>query len=53
VLGLEKELQVMMKLDSPYIVKFYEVFYDQSYIHMVTEYQKTGDMMSIMKKEPL
>ena len=48
VFALEEELQVMMKLDSPYIVKFYEVYYDKTYIHMVTEYQSKGDVTTTM-----
>lgn len=39
---IEQELEVMLKVDSPYIVSFYEVYYDTKYIHVVMENVNVG-----------
>ena len=49
---LERELTALKKLDSPYVAKFYEVYYDKDYINIVTEYIDGGDILSLMLKYP-
>jgi serine/threonine protein kinase len=49
---LERELSSLKKLDSPYVAKFYEVYYDFDYINIVTEFIDGGDILSIMLQEP-
>lgn len=34
---LESELHILLEVDHPYIVKFYEVFLDHKYVHLVME----------------
>ena len=41
---LERELQVLMTVDHPNIVKFYEVFEDSRYIHIVMELCSGGEL---------
>lgn len=43
----------MLKVDSPYVVKFYEVYYDESYLHIVMDFIKSscGDVFEMLQKE--
>ena len=50
--SVEAELETMNRLDSPYIVKFHEVFYDDTYLHIVMEHIDGGDLSNRMKKKP-
>lgn len=34
---LESELKILLQVDHPYIVKFYEAFLDHKYVHLVME----------------
>jgi len=43
---LDAELSVMLQVDSPHIVKFYEVYYDSKYLHIVMENVEGGDLMT-------
>ena len=40
----------MLKVDHPYIVKFYEAFLDHKYVHLVMEYCIGGDLGDKLKK---
>ncbi len=42
----------MIRLDSPYIVKVFEVYYDAKYINIVTENLSGGDTFTRMKRQP-
>ena len=35
---LEQELDILLKVDHPNIVNFYEVYLDHKYVHLVMEY---------------
>ena len=41
---LRRELDVLKTLDHPNIVKFYEIYLDEMYIHFVMEYCSGGDL---------
>jgi serine/threonine protein kinase len=47
---LRTELETLLATDSPYTIKFKEVFYDTRYIHIVTEFVDGGDLHSRLKK---
>ena len=42
---LEAEIHILFSLDHPNIIKLYEVFEDNDYIHLVTEYCAGGELM--------
>lgn len=41
---LRRELEILKALDHPNIVKFYETYMDDMYIHFVMEYCEGGDL---------
>lgn len=41
---LRRELEILKALDHPNIVKFYEIYMDDMYIHFVMEYCEGGDL---------
>lgn len=46
LMSLRRELDCLMILDHPNIIKLYEIFEDAKYVHMVTDLCKGGDMFS-------
>jgi calcium-dependent protein kinase len=46
------EIQTMRKLNHPNIVKFYEVYEDTKYLHLVMEHCEGGDLFDklLLKK---
>ena len=42
----------MYSIDSPYIVKLLEVYYDAKYLHIVMEYANGGDLEGKLEKQP-
>ena len=49
---LRQELTIMVNTDSPHIVKFEEVFYDDKYINIVMEYIEGGEIFQKMQQAP-
>lgn len=48
---LHRELELLRDLDHPNIVKFYEVYQDKCYFHLVMEYCSGGEVMEKFVKE--
>ena len=42
---LEQEIHTLFALDHPNIIKLYEVFEDNNYLHLVTEYCSGGEVL--------
>ena len=47
---LRTELETLLATDSPYTIKFKEVYYDNHYVHIVTEFVDGGDMHNRLNK---
>lgn len=45
---LRRELEILKTLDHPNIVKFYEIFYDEKYIHFIMEHCSGGDLYTFI-----
>ena len=43
---MARELEVIMKLDHPNIVRFYETYQDKKYLHIVMEYCSGGELLN-------
>jgi calcium-dependent protein kinase len=41
---LQRELEILHKLDHPNVIKLYEIYEDNKYIHLVTEVCTGGDL---------
>lgn len=44
VILLRRELDIMSSLDHPNIIKLYEIYEDEQYVHLVMEYCSGGDV---------
>ena len=47
---LNGEIECMKNLDSPYILKIYENYWDEDYVYMLLEYCSGGDLSNYQKK---
>ena len=47
---LEQELNILLSVDHPHIVKFYEAFLDHKYVHLVMEYCNGGELFERLLK---
>jgi calcium-dependent protein kinase len=45
---LEQELLVLMEVDHPNIIKFYEVYADEKYYRIVMEYCQGGELFDYL-----
>jgi serine/threonine protein kinase len=50
--GLEAELDSISTLDSPFVIRFENVFYDKEYLHIVMENVEGGDIANLLKEQP-
>ena len=48
---LHRELEILKTLDHPNIVKFYEVYQDEKFFHLVMEHCSGGDLFERIEKE--
>ena len=46
--ALEQELKILLKVDHPSIVKFFEVYLDHKYVHLVMEYVRGGELYNTL-----
>ena len=42
--GIQEEVDILVKLDHPNIVKYYETYIDEKYIYLVMEYVGGGQL---------
>lgn len=47
---LENELDILMTVDHPNIMQFYEVYQDRKHIHLVNEFCRAGDLFEYILK---
>lgn len=48
ILMLEQELLILMEVDHPNIIKFYEVYADEKYYRLVMEYCEGGELFEYL-----
>ena len=47
-----EEIRILIQLDHPNIVKYYETYEDEKHIYLVMEYLAQGDLESKLKEMP-
>ncbi len=47
--SLQREIEIMRLMDHPWITKLHEVYENEIYIHMVTEYLEGGELFDILQ----
>ena len=50
---LKMEIEIMKTLNHQYIVKLYDIFYDEYYAYLIMEYSHCGDLSKYLKGRPL
>jgi calcium-dependent protein kinase len=48
---LERELEILMSIDHPNIINFYEIYMDDNYFSFVTELCEGSDLFNNLEKE--
>jgi len=48
-LSLQREIEIMRRLDHPRITKLYDVFENETYIHLVLEYLGGGELFQLLQ----
>lgn len=48
--SIEKECDLQIRLDNPYIVKLYDCFVEKNKLYMVMEWVKNGNLYSYLFK---
>ena len=41
---MQRELEILKKMDHPNVIKYYATFYDDKYFHIVMEYCNGGEL---------
>ncbi len=49
LISLEKEIQVMRRIDHPNVIKMYEVYENELYIHLILEYLRGGELFQLIQ----
>ncbi len=47
--SLQREIEIMRRLDHPKIIKLYEVFENETFIHLVLEYLSGGELFQLLQ----
>ena len=47
---LKREIEILKKLNNPYIVKYYEDFFDESNYYLIIEYCNGGNLLENLRK---
>jgi calcium-dependent protein kinase len=48
---LNKEIQILRRIDHPNVIKLYEVYENDVYVHLVLEYLKGGELLLQIQKK--
>ena len=51
LISLEKEIQILRKIDHPNVIKLYEVYENDMYIHLILEYLKGGELFQLIQRK--
>ena len=49
MVAVRKEIEILRRIDHPHVIKLYEVYENELYIHLVMEYLKGGELLAHLK----
>ena len=49
LLSLQKEIDIMRRMDHPRIIKLYEVYENEAFIHLILEYLGGGELFQLLQ----
>jgi calcium-dependent protein kinase len=49
--SLEKEIEILRRVDHPNVIKLYEVYENDLYVHLILEYLKGGELFQLIQKK--
>ena len=49
--AVEREISIMRQLEHPHIIRLYEVFENDMYVHIVMEYLRGGELFQQLKSK--
>jgi len=53
MISIQKEIMLLRKMNHPNIIKLYEVYEDEAYVHLVLEYLKGGELFKYLQNKGL
>ena len=51
LMSLQKEIEVLRKIDHPNVIKLYEVYENELYVHLIIEYLKGGELLQLIQRK--
>ncbi len=53
VLSMQREINILRRIDHPNVIKLYEVYENELYVHLVLEYLKGGELFQKLQSKGL
>lgn len=49
IASLKQEIEILRSIDHPYVIKLYEVYESEFYVHLVLEYVQGGELLQMLQ----
>jgi len=53
MVSMHREIMILRRIDHPHVIKLYEVYENDLYIHLVLEYLKGGELFQKLQSKGL
>jgi len=51
LISLQKEIQILRRIDHPNVIKLYEVYENDLYVHLILEFLKGGELFQLIQRK--
>eukprot|EP01022_Parablepharisma_sp_SALTPOND_P020272 TRINITY_DN363_c1_g1_i1.p1 TRINITY_DN363_c1_g1~~TRINITY_DN363_c1_g1_i1.p1 ORF type:complete len:402 (+),score=38.29 TRINITY_DN363_c1_g1_i1:3023-4228(+) len=51
LVSLEKEIRILRRINHPNVIKLYEVYENELYVHLILEYLKGGELFQLIQRK--